>query len=426
MHKNLFQDMVKVNSLKKNKEIKSLNVKTPKNIDTENIIKIKENKINSNSNSNYSLWAVAVACIIFLFFAASYLFSKVTVNINPKVQDISLNQNISASKNGGNGALPFNLIVISDEENKTIQTTEEKDVLNKAQGTVVLYNAFSSIPQKLTINTRLEGSNGKIYLTDSVVSIPGMSKDGKPGSVKVKIEAKDAGVEYNSEPIDFQVVGFKGTSKYLKIYGRSDGPIVSGFSGKFPIISDLQKKAFLDDMKITLANKLLKKATDEIPNDFVLFKDAVFIDSDVSKSELSSTQDNKLNIKLKGTLYGFLFNINKLTKKIAEANIDTYDGSDVFIPNIKNLNFVLSNKDNTSFVDVGGINFVLSGKSKLVYRFDTDKLLKDLLGVSKKDFNKILLNYSNITSADLVIKPIWRMSLPDKPEQIKIIVNYPK
>ena len=69
MHKNLFQDMVKVNSLKKNKEIKSLNVKTPKNIDTENIIKIKENKINSNSNSNYSLWAVAVACIIFLFFA---------------------------------------------------------------------------------------------------------------------------------------------------------------------------------------------------------------------------------------------------------------------------------------------------------------------------------------------------------------------
>ena len=146
----------------------------------------------------------------------------------------------------------------------------------------------------------------------------------------------------------------------------------------------------------------------------------------MSKSELSSTQDNKLNIKLKGTLYGFLFNINKLTKKIAEANIDTYDGSDVFIPNIKNLNFVLSNKDNTSFVDVGGINFVLSGKSKLVYRFDTDKLLKDLLGVSKKDFNKILLNYSNITSADLVIKPIWRMSLPDKPEQIKIIVNYPK
>ena len=60
------------------------------------------------------------------------------------------------------------------------------------------------------------------------------------------------------------------------------------------------------------------------------------------------------------------------------------------------------------------------------FGLDVDKLVADLLGKSKKDYNQILLKYPNIDSADLVISPFWKMSLPDKTRDIKVIVNYPK
>jgi len=145
-------------------------------------------------------------------------------------------------------------------------------------------------------------------------------------------------------------------------------------------------------------------------------------------------------VKLKGTLYGFLFDETKLVKKLAESDIDGYDGSLVYLPNIKDLTFSLLNtnlsdgqekgdssaKNNISFGEVKNINFNLAGATKIVWKLDENKLKTDLLGKSKEDFNQILLKYPNVNSADLVISPFWKMSFPDKVKDIKVIVNYPK
>ncbi len=381
---------------------------------------------NENKGPRYALWFVAIISLVFFLFALSYLFSKAVVTVNPKMTDVVLNENLSAGKDDNSYALSFDLVVISGEENKIVQATEEKDIFQKAQGVVVIYNAFSSASQMLSIDTRLEGSNGKIYKTQTKIIVPGMAKDGKPGSVEVKIYGAEAGEGYNSAPLDFQIFGFRGTPKYSKFYARSKGPITGGLKGKFPVISDSQKTSVANGMKTALQTKLFKKATDQIPNGFILFKDAIFIDTDNNNIDFASSKDNMLPIKLKGTLYGLLFDEDKLTKKIAENNIIQYDGSEIFMPHIRDLTFSLSNKDNILFADVKNINFNLSGAAKIVWKLDTNKLLTDLLGKSKKDFNKILLQYPNIDSADLVLSPVWRWSIPDKLKNIKVIVNYPK
>ena len=110
----------------------------------------------------YALWLVASVSILFLLFAISYFFLKVTIKINPKIQDIVLNKNLSAIKNGSGDILLFDLMSVSGEEQKTIESTGTKDVSEKAQGTVIIYNAFGPASQLLSIDTRLEGSNGKI------------------------------------------------------------------------------------------------------------------------------------------------------------------------------------------------------------------------------------------------------------------------
>jgi hypothetical protein len=381
----------------------------------------------SKKRSRYMLWFVAAVSIIFCLFAFSFLFSRAEVTVNPKMQEVVLNENLSASKDSSGDGLFFDLVVISGEENKIIQVTGLKEVKEKATGNVVLYNAFSTAPQVLAIDTRLEGSNGKIYKTQTKNTVPGMSKAGIPGSVEVKIYGAEAGVDYNSAPLDFKVLGFKGTSKYAKFYGRSKGEISGGFIGQAPALSLAEKSEAESALKTALQAKLLQKATDQIPSGFILFKDAIFLNVGNGPSiPAINSEDKTLTLTEKGTLYGILFNEQKLTQKIAEDNIVQYDGSEIYIPNIRELTFRLADKDNFSLGDAQNINFNLSGSAKLVFKLDPEKFTADLSGKSKKDFNLILSGYSNIDSATLTLNPFWKMSIPDEAKNIKILVNYPQ
>ena len=273
------------------------------------------------------LWTIAGVSITFCLFALSFLFSNAEIVVDPKTREVVLNENLAANLNSSSG-LPFNLVVFDDTESKTIKATGEKDVAEKAVGTVIIYNTFSSAPQTLSIDTRLEGSNGKMYKTETKTVVPGMKKGSTtPGSVEVKIYAAEAGEEYNSVPLDFKIFGFKGTPKYSKFYGRSKTgtQITGGFKGRVPSVSEEEKTVAMTEMETTLKAKLLKKVA--TPG-FVLFKDAVFFnigDADIPSATL---ENNLATITLKGTIHGILFNEEKLTKKIAEDNIDEYDGSE--------------------------------------------------------------------------------------------------
>src|SRR3972149_1662368 len=425
MPKRLLEDMKKVNITRHNEVyLERANKKSQVKHATPPAFKHIETK-NSRRKPRFMLWSVAVISVVFLIFSLSYIFAKATVTVNPKFKDITLNESLSASKDMSTDDLFFDLVVISGEESKKVLASGEKEVSQKAEGTVVIYNTFSTSTQRLDIDTRLEGSNGKIYKTKKAIIVPGMTKDDKTGSVEVGIYAAGAGPEYNSAPLDFKIFGFKGTPKYAKFYARSKGEIKGGFIGKSPVISEVDKAKAVNELKATLQVKLSKKVTDQIPNGFILFKDATFLDIE-DQEDISSllAVDNTLSLKVKGSLYGFLFNEKKFTKKIAKDAIADYDDSEVFIPNIRDLKFSLP--ATTSFKDVKNITFSLSGSTKIVWKVDTDKLATELLGKEKKNFNKILSKYPNIISASLALSPIWKMSIPDKKKDIKVVVNYPK
>ena len=176
---------------------------------------------------------------------------------------------------------------------------------------------------------------------------------------------------------------------------------------------------------VLFLKKLLKKVTEQIPKGFILFKDAVFLNTH-NENPIPFSKETAVPISLKGTLYGFLFDEKKLTNKIAKDSIEKYDGSDVFIANMKNLSFSIVHKENISFNDVKNIDFTLKGTSKIVWSFDAEKFKNELLNKKKKDFSLALLKYPNINSANLTLKPFWRMSFPNGAQDIEIIVNYPK
>ncbi|MEK7459690.1 MAG: hypothetical protein AAB636_01330 [Patescibacteria group bacterium] len=432
MAKNLIQDMIPAKHI--NKIIVSDKVK---DIDLDSL-KLPNTKMEDWDGSKKSprmLWFVAIISIVFLFFALSTLFASAKIGINPKMQDLVLNTNLSASKDSNiANVLPFSLISLSGEETKIILAGEEKEYKEKAKGTVVIYNNYSSSSQRLSIETRLEGSNGKIYKTTEAVVVPGITKvqnsagvlEEKPGSVEIDIYGAEEGAEYNSSPLDFKIFGFKGNPKYSKFYARSKGDITGGIIGNLRLASEEDKTKAIDELKTILQDKLFKKATDQLPSGYILFKDAVIFKSDDQNIDISP-KENDVSIKIKGTLYGFLFEEKKLTKKIVETVISDYKGDEVYIPKIKEFSFSLASQSNLyNFTDVKNISFSLTGTSKITWKIDESSLSDVLLGKTKKEFNEILEQYPNIDSADLTIRPFWRKSIPKKLKDIKIIVNTPE
>lgn len=427
MPKNLFQDMVKnKNSIRRERPRDIPKREVPEYLERPRVDIPREFSGNTKNNSKYGLWFVAAICIVFFLFALSFFFARAQVSIDPKIRDISLDENLSATKDSNNDGLAFDLVIISGDETKSVVGGEEKQVSLKSKGTAVIYNKFSSTPQKLAINTTLEGSNGATYKTTAAVVVPGMYTEGMPGKISVEINGASPGKEFDSEaPLDLKILGFKGTSKYEKIYGFSEAPIIGGFEGMSPMVSDADKEVAFGELKQTLEKKLLQKATDQIPPGFILFKDATFLNIDEESSDFV-TVDGGVPLNVKGTLYGFLLSEKKLTQKIAKDNVTDFDDTnDVYIPNIRDLTFTLTD-NGISFRDVQNINFKISGTAKVVWRFDDIAFAKALLGKSKSDFNQLLSAYPNIDSAQLVLSPFWVRSIPGKLKDIKVIVNYPK
>lgn len=370
------------------------------------------------------LWSVAIFSAAFLLLALSFLFGQAKVEVYPKTEAITLNENFSAVKVSENDSLVFDLVVISGKESETVEANAERELSEKAAGTVVIFNSYSSASQRLDIDTRLSGSNGKLYKTQKQITVPGMKADGTPGSVEVPIYAAEAGEEYNAGPLDFQIVGFQGTPKYekFKVRTKTETAITGGFIGTSLVATEADKQAAVNKLQTTLKEKLFKKAIGQIPDGFILFKDAAAFVVDKIDLPLGQTE---LLVTVEGTLYGLLFNEQELTKKIAEKKLAGYDGSEIYIHNIRDLDFTLAPVGDVSLQEMTSISFNLSGSVPVVWKLDVEKFTAELRGRNRKDFVSILSQYQNIDHAELTLFPLWLRTIPDQPDKIEVRVNYP-
>lgn len=378
-----------------------------------------------SSGGSRNIWILAFLCVFTLVFALSWFFSEAKVTVVPKSVDLNLDKNFFSTKSAVGSDLAFEIISVAGEVSREVEGAEEKMVSTNAKGRVIIYNNFSSATQRLDINTRLEGSNGKIYKTEKQVVVPGKKSDGTPGSIEVNVYASEPGDSYNSGPLDFTVFGFKGTPKYSKFYARSKTDMTGGEQGLVKTVPADVQASVLGELKNSLTEDLTNKAQASIPEGFILFHGATSLNVDGEEVVSKEGAQNMAEIKVSGSLEGFLFNEKKLTEKIAEVMVEDYDGGEVFIPGIDSLAFAIYDKDALNFIDTKNLTFNLSGAPKLVWRVDENKLLGDLMGRSKKDISQILTNYTNIVTGSVSLKPFWRNSLPEKRGDIKLIIEYP-
>jgi len=374
--------------------------------------------------TRFVIWGVAAAAVLFLFFVLLTFFSGTVVEVVPIQRNITVSGSFSAQKDAEEGELPFKLIVLGNSLSEEVAATGEKEFERKASGTIVIYNTYSSNTQKLIKRTRFETPDGKIYRIDKSVVVPGTTvQNGEivPGSIEAVVYADIPGQKYNVGLTDFTIPGFKGDPRFDKFYARSKTLIENGFSGAVKFASPEDISVVENKLQNSLRETLLTQARAQVPGDFILYDGAVSFSFEILNNIESEISKDKLYVTEKGTLYGVLFNKREISKYLASNTIASYDGSDVSVRGLGNLEFVLNDKSGFRPTEDVAVKFTLSGSAVVVWGIDEVALARDLAGVSKDDsLNVIKETYPNIQKAVVTLRPFWKKFLPENSEDITI------
>ncbi len=388
--------------------------------------------------------AVLILCVAAILLAINFVYAKATIVVTPVRQPISVNNSFTACKDtpcsssnlNATGALTYNLVQIpSTELHQVVSAVDGPLVQTSAQGTIVLYNAYTTTSQTVVVGTHLTNTKGLVYKTLKTVIIPGYKKTGStivPGSVSVGIIAAAAGPSYNIAPTDltgdFSIVAYKGTSKYTVIYGRlnPNNSISGGTSAITKIVATTTLAQTYTTLKQQLAANLLAQTATVIPAGYIMFDNAYSVQYTQLLPVATSTDGTLADVGVRATFSGVMFKQNDLVKAIAQSaapnlSLATLFPNDAFsIGGLPSLTFKSSIGSSTP---TGPLTFSLKGTFSLTGTFSTGDLIQQVLGKNLAQSNAIFEKYSTIATAHAILSPFWRHSFPNSPQKVSVIIQ---
>ncbi|MDD4989225.1 MAG: hypothetical protein PHV42_02265 [Candidatus Pacebacteria bacterium] len=370
-------------------------------------------------------WVViGILCIAVAVFLVSTFSASAKIMITAHQTSSSVDNDFVGQENPTKDTIQYKTISVSEDSKLLVKGSGTEDAKKKASGTIVLYNNFSTAPQKLIRNTRLEAADGHIFRIDSSVTIPGKSTvAGKsiPGSVEVLAYADSPGEDYNIGLADFTVPGFKGTAKYAGFYGRSKTPMQGGLVGKINTITDAERGNAVKSLETKAVAELLSQVNAQKQDGYVLFSNSYA--ANFANLPDRQAEGNSIEVGIHTDLSAAVFDENALDTLIAEKSIKDFDGSPVVVLNLDSLTFEAAKPDPKHPIDAGTLPFHLKGQAKIQWIFDTEKIKKDVAGKARNDLQNILSSYSGIDKAEVTVKPFWLRSFPSDTSKITVEQN---
>ncbi len=362
--------------------------------------------------------------ILFVGIFAWSLFATAVVAVTPRSQELEI-RNLELVLQKKDGDLLYHEIVIEETESISIPATETKYQEEKASGTITVFNAHGTSPQRLLEETRFESPDGKIYKTakGAGVTIPGgKTQGGKliPGSLDVVVYADQPGQEYNIGFSDFTIPGFKGTSKEKTFYARSKTEIAGGFKGERVIIPEESIILSGKKLETTLREKLDMQLDAQVSLDFfVPTKDGSHIE--LPPIERVDVPGEALELKQKGILRAPVIDRKEFSMAIANASLPEEQKGVGRIVNLDDLTYIFTSTEAAPETIV----VTISGLGNLVWDIEEQEILSLIEKTKKKNISTALQNMEAIIQAEVSIRPFWRSKLPKK-EKIHIIINNPQ
>lgn len=375
----------------------------------------------SKSKKKYILGGIALAVVLIFIVGMMTVFASATINIVPKNQNIDVDLKILATNEAKEGAVGYEIIKLSKSKTVSVPATGEEAAEIKASGKIVIYNNFSTEPQRLIIRTRFESPEGLIFRIPESVVVPGKTKkDGveTPGSIEVQVFADEPGEKYNIKKTDFTIPGFKNDAdRFKNFYARSSTEMEGGFVGKMKTVSESDKKTALQNIDLEIQADLNKDLGSKIPEGLALLPGStVYQSKDLQPKEDGSS----VIIGKEITSYTIMLNAQDLSNNITAEYISKLNDWTGIKAVVKNFS-PLSITNVPGNIEKGGeISLEIKGKANVLADINAEVINQRLLGISKKDAAKLMDEFAGISSITATIRPIWKQSFPEDSSKIYV------
>ena len=385
----------------------------------------KDTKSIFSNKRKFFFGGIGVIFILGFIFLMMTILASAKVTILVKNQDLNIEAMPLVASIGLNGDnVKYEVIKISKKANAKIKATGEEMVENKASGKIIIYNNFSTEPQRLIVRTRFESTDGLLYRIPESVIVPGkVVKNGisTPGSIEVLVFADEAGEKYNIKKTDFKIPGFKNDAiRYKEFYARSSTEMEGGFIGKMKTVSQTEKEQVLSKIESDLISEITKEIETKLPKELVFLKDSIVY----SKSELPKEEDgNDVSVGTEMTALVILLDKETLSKNIIAKYKNEY-------PDWQNIEAKITDFSKLSIVnkplivdDGLDMNISISGQTKMEALIDPEKIKNMILGLKRKDLYNTLTKIDGVVSIKAAIKPMWKQSFPKNPSKINVSIS---
>jgi len=370
--------------------------------------------------------------LVILFFAgviSTFFFQKATLTIWPKTQKLDFKEQVIIDKNFKQYDFLARTIpgeFLQEEKItslKEIPATGETSKDQKAEGTIRVYNAYSTSPQALIANTRFVSAEGKLLRSLDRINIPGGTYEGgklQPGFVDIKVQADQSGEGYNIGPSTFSIPGFVGTPKYTAFYGKSFEPMKGGFKGKTSQITKQDLENAEKTLKDKLAQELDLLVKDKTSGKFVLLDGASKkeMENPIFSAKAGDTGETFTG-EIKGTSTYLVFKESDLNNFAKDLILSRISQEQNLKEDSLSINYYPEN------IDFAGGKIILNlDLSATIYpNFDKEAFKRDLTGKSLSEVKANLATNSKIDKFNINLWPFWLPIIPSDLQKIKIILN---
>lgn len=322
---------------------------------------------------------------------------------------------------GGEASLTYQVVAVSDVATKTVPATGSVQAEDRATGTIVVSNLYSTQPQRLITNTRFETPDGRVYRIHAPITVPGYTtKSGEKvaGTIEATVYADEPGEKYNVDSSDFKLPGLKNTNQYDVITARTKGPLSGGFVGTRATVEKSVRDQAIAELRAELDRKLRERVVAEAPATSVIFPDSISIRYTEAPDK---GEGSEALITVNGSAVAPAFNGDPLARELAQKAGISSDAP-LRLENAGELSYAAVE---ASALDGGGaITFNLAGTAHLVAAFDPTELAEDLAGKDESEAQTVRTEYPALIGPMTVsVYPFWLSTLPANPERISVIIK---
>ncbi len=394
------------------------------NVDSSKFASVVRNFIAQDRRVTYGIF---ISIFVILGLILWILIPKMTVKIVPNKETLPVQESLTADTQISEidfkeKRIPGQVVEVERELSSKFASSGVSKGATKASGKITIYNEFGPDPQPLIARTRFQSPDGKIFRIQKRVVVPGAKfKSGKlveSGKIEVYVVADEPGAEYNIEPTEFTIPGFKGTKKYEKFYAKSFSSMNGGSSGETLVISEKDlKKA---------KNELLEMSKKDV-KDFLQKKiggEFALIDSAISSEVVSfnappvGTATNEFDATLKLVYSIFTFKKSDAEEFVKRIITERIGDDKVIIPG----SLKVSYKDGIISINKKYMDFIVNASVDILWKIDKERLKEELAGKDRFNIQKLLHANSAVKSGVVNITPFWSNKAPNNVKFITIEV----